>query len=108
METVDKKTQKRKRMLMGVTMFHLPAIPEVKLNISEVRDYKWVPLKLFFDGDFNNFKTKDLPQSYMESYRLPKCIKAAKFPCFEIKMDTELWGITLICMIYFIEEVMKL
>lgn len=105
METLDKKSQEKKRMLMGVMLFYLPEIPKIKLNASEVRDYKWVPLKIFFGEDpkVSRFKEMDLPPIFMTSYKLPKCIKVAKFPTFDVGMESVLWGITLICMIYFLE-----
>ena len=40
MEAKDKKTQKTKKLHMGVMLFHLQSIPEIKLNFEEVRDYK--------------------------------------------------------------------
>ena len=93
METKDKNTQETKKLQMGVMLFHLQTIPEIKLNASEVRDYKWVPLRMFFSGDVESFgyKDKDFPLNFIK-YEIPDYIKDIRFPSIKIGMEAELWA----------------
>ena len=91
MEAKDKKTQKVKKFHMGVMLFHLQSIPEIKLNFKEARDCKWVSLKIFFSGDVNKFgcKDKDFPANFVK-YEIPAYIQRIQFPSMEIGMEVEL------------------
>ena len=66
-------------------------------------------LRTSFSGDINRFgyKDKDSSANFVK-YEIPAYTQKIQFPSMEIDMEVELWGITLICMAYFIEAVMEL
>lgn len=86
---------------------------EIKVNPSEIQDFKWIPANKFFNFDRKNIGSFNyhLPYLFRVYSSFPEKINEkileyylnTSLPTFDIGMNVKLWGFTLEMMIYVLE-----